>query len=328
MFQAVQKVVPSVGTHHAIRVFSPIEDGGLGFYPYEIFHPYLQTQMAEQATAFLTKLNLSITVPPMQTNSLMAEWKRNNTLPRGGAIERDGRTYLKSEFQSWLECRPNNRWTRLNDDAFSTQMGIIFQNLKPFSVECIKDQQPFNPGSLTAEEFTHHLVTCAVCTQQGFYSRHQAVVNAIRATLRFHGIHSYIPLQTELPLPDASKGGPDLMVLAKTTDAVTKNPAPGENIRDVLQERFMQKVRKYEKFAEKTDYRVVPFVLSIYGLVCKSTRDLLGSWKAVAQDFSFIYDLYNNVQMSLIRAQHEMVKFVENKSKLMEAKKRWEGTVR
>lgn len=107
-----------------------------------------------------------------------------------------------------------------------------------------------------------------------------------------------------------------------------KNPAPGENIRDVLQERFMQKVRKYEKFAEKTDYRVVPFVLSIYGLVCKSTRDLLGSWKAVAQDFSFIYDLYNNVQMSLIRAQHEMVKFVENKSKLMEAKKRWEGTVR
>jgi hypothetical protein len=64
------------------------------------------------------------------------------------------------------------------------------------------------------------------------------------------------------------------------------------------------------------------------GFYPESTRDLLGSWKAVAQDFSFIYDLYNNGQMRLRRAQHEMVKFVENKSKLMEAKKRWEGTVR
>ena len=101
-----------------------------------------------------------------------------------------------------------------------------------------------------------------------------------------------------------------------------------DSLRDALQERFMQKMRKYEKFSEKTEYRIVPFVMSIYGLVCKSTRELLESWKAVAQDFSFIHDLYNNVQMNLIRAQHEMIKFVENKAKLMEAKKKWEGTVR
>lgn len=270
---------------------------------------------------------MEMAYPPTATNSLGTEWKRNLQLPRGGGLERDGRTYARSQYNSWLLCRPSSRWTRLSDDAFTSQMNIVFQTLTPFSVECWKDQKPYNPGSLSPVEFTHHVLTCAVCTQQGFFLRHQAVLNAIRATLRFHGIHSYIPKHTELPLPDATKGGPDLMVFAESMDAVDvsitapPNPAPGQNIRAVMSDRFTQKLKKYEGFRSFTDYRIVPFIVSVYGLVCNETRSMLDSWKRSANDQYFIFDLYNNVQMNLIRAQYEMIRYVQNKGKLNQAQR-------
>ncbi len=51
------------------------------------------------------------------------------------------------------------------------------KSLKPFAVECWHDKRPFNPGTLPPEEFTHHILTCAVCTKQGFYLCHQSVLN-------------------------------------------------------------------------------------------------------------------------------------------------------
>jgi hypothetical protein len=194
-------------------------------------------------------------------------------------------------------------------------------------VDCWRDKQPFNPGTLSPTDFTHHILTCAVCTQQGFYLRHQAVLNAIRSTLRFHGIHSFIPRPSELPLPDAQKGGPDLMVFAEGMDAVdvsitaTTTPTPGQNIRATMTDRYTTKMRKYQQFASMTSYRIVPFVMSIYGLVCGETREMLVTWKANANDPCFLFDLFNNVQMNLIRAQHEMIKYAKNKAKLNQARR-------
>lgn len=326
MYRAFSKLA-KVEDRHKVRIFAPIEDGGLGLYPYEILHPFLQAQTIDIATEFLSRVGLELPCPPNATNSLATEWKKNIRLPRGGGLERDGRTFARTTFNSWLLCRPANRWTRLSDEAFSTQISIIFQSLKPFAVECWHDKQPFNPGTLPPEEFTHHILTCAVCTKQGFYLRHQSVLNAIRATLRFHGIHSYIPRPSELPLPDAQKGGPDLMVFAEGMDAVdvsiaaTTTPAPGQNIRATMTDRFTTKIRKYQEFAKLTSYRVVPFVMSVYGLVCGETRELLFGWRKHASDPSFLFDLYNNVQMNLIRAQHEMIHYAQNRTKLNQAKR-------
>lgn len=330
--EALAKFIKMDASHN-VRVFSPIEDGGLGFYPYADFHPFLQNQAVELASGFLHRLGLVLAAPPNTTNSLMMEWRNTTNLPIGGARERDGRSFIRSEFHSWLECRPSSRWTRIDDNAFATQMGIILQNLKPFAAECEKDNQPFNPGTLPEAEFTHHMTTCAFCTKKGFLHRHEAVNNAIRATLRFHGIHSYIPRQTDLPLPDATKGGPDLIVFAESTDAVdvsittTQSPKPGQSIRANMTEKFNLKLRKYQKFESLTSYRIVPFIVSIYGLVAFETRVLLESWRKSATETTFLFDLYNNVQMSLIKAQHEMIRFVENRSKTTNAQRQWQVTV-
>ncbi len=93
-----------------------------------------------------------------------------------------------------------------------------------------------------------------------------------------------------------------------------------------MSDRFATKMRKYECFCSLTSYRIVPFVMSIYGLVCAETRRLVESWRSSAADISFLPDLYNNVQMSLIRAQHEMIRFVENKGKLKASKMMNTGT--
>lgn len=214
---AVAKLV-RVDASHTVRIFSPIEDGGLGLYPYDVLHPFLQSQTIANAERFLARLKLDgyLPTPPTLTNSLLLEWKRSIQIPRGGGVERDGRSYLKKEFHSWLECRPNN--------------------------------------------------------------------------------------------------------------TAPKTPAPGQCIRAAMTERFQQKIRKYEKFASMTTYRVVPFVMSIYGVVCAETRKLVETWRRSATDLCFLYDLYNNVQMNLIRAQHEMIRYVETKGKLKAAQRIWAGT--
>ena len=117
------------------------------------------------------------------------------------------------------------------------------------------------------------------------------------------------------------------MVFAEGMDAVdvsitaTATPTPGQNIRATMTDRFTTKLQKYQQFATMTSYRIVPFVMSIYGLVCGETRDMLATWKSNANDPSFMFDLFNNVQMNLIRAQHEMIKYAKNKAKLNQAKR-------
>lgn len=117
------------------------------------------------------------------------------------------------------------------------------------------------------------------------------------------------------------------MVFAEGMDAVdvsiaaTTTPAPGQNIRAAMTDRFTTKLRKYQQFASLTTYRVVPFVMSVYGLVCGETREMILGWRRSANDPSFLFDLFNNVQMNLIRSQHEMIQYAQNRTKLSQARR-------
>ncbi len=115
-----------------------------------------------------------------------------------------------------------------------------------------------------------------------------------------------------------------------TSDAVdvaivaTDEARPGEIIRAALTEKFGRKKKKYELFAQLTGYRIVPFVMSVYGLICKETRGLVAEWRKYAPDPSFIYDLYNNTQMAMITAQSEMCNYVVNKYRLRNERQKWD----
>ena len=119
------------------------------------------------------------------------------------------------------------------------------------------------------------------------------------------------------------------MVMASECDAVdvtitnTHTPRPGESIRARLTKAFRTKQRTYAAFKTITGYRIVPFVMSVYGLVAKETRDLLQDWRKHASEPSFLADLYNNSRMALVKAQYTTFEFIQNKHKLQKEKKHW-----
>lgn len=313
-------------------VHSPVEDGGLGIYKYEVLHPFLQSQAIENASHFLRSLELQLNSLPPMHSSLLQAWKANTFIANGGAKERDGRTFLKGDgFVSWLEARPTNNFTRLDDEEMEHQINLIMDQVQPIDGVCNEDKtNPVTLKALTARQFSRHIVTCKSCVGGGFLGRHEAVVQAIRATLKFHGINSYIPRAKDLPLPDKEKGGPDLMVSIARDEAVdvtvvsTLHADPGESIRARLQEAYAEKLRGYQEFEALTRYRIVPFVMSHFGLVAKQTRDLIQTWRSYAMEQNFIYDLYNNVQFAVIRAQHRTFQFITNRNRLVTAQKKWE----
>ena len=63
--------------------------------------------------------------------------------------------------------------------------------------------------------------------------------------------------------------------------------------------------------------------MSHYGLVAKQTRDLLQKWRCFAPEPNFIYDLYNNCQFGVIRAQYRNFQFIKNKNRLATEQKKW-----
>jgi hypothetical protein len=86
---------------------------------------------------------------------------------------------------------------------------------------------------------------------------------------------------------------------------------------------FNEKIRMYHRFAALTQYRTVPYVMSTYGVVAKETRELIQDWRKYAPEPGFIYDIYSNCQMALIRSHLQTYNFVKNKFQLMRAHEIW-----
>lgn len=328
---ALKSLLPSIDIPtHAGRIQLPTEDGGLGIFKYEAIHPWLQHDTVLRAKKFLRMLALELDVQAPHQTTLLAAWKTNTYLSNGGRKERDGRSFDKGQFSSWLDARPTSQWTRVSDETFHNQIDIILQNLQPIRGECIQTEPPnIQLSSLTREEFTQHVLTCARCGQGGHYARHQAVLHAVRNTCRFHGIHSSVPKHTDMPLPDRSKGGPDLIVFGKEMDAVdfsicyTYTPVYGENIRARMSDTFREKERQYRLFKQTAQCRIIPFVVSVYGLIARETRELIRPWLEATPDSRLLLDIYHNVQFSLIKALHQNYQYIQSKYALQREHDKW-----
>ena len=294
-------------------IFKPIEDGGLGFFPYLPTHMEIQEisiQQTEDYTNCLGLTPLPQCSKPTSVKSHNTIWKRHLPAVR---VDKDGRSYSRftaPNFHSWLHLRPLNSISTLPDDIVRHQLNVILHNLTPTEGSCLQDNgDVIEYRHMSRSEYTHHLLSCARCSNRGFHMRHESVVSAIRMTNKFFSVNCFIPNQWELPLPGKEKGGPDVVVMAgEQMDAVDVTvvhiPDPqGKSLeRDFLAKRFNDKKTKYSGFATMTKMNVIPFVVSIYGIIATETRGLLGQWQKAAADPRYISDLFNNVQCYLIKS--------------------------
>jgi hypothetical protein len=311
ILQAVGKVLPDVNLDlHSSTFTSSIEDGGVGFMPIASVHHNLQAALVDQASRFLEVFGLRMQPQDFISKPIRYVWRMNT----GGAFnrfDRDGRTFRTGEFRSWLDCRPTTSITRIDDRQYRFQIDVILDNLRPCGV-CKDVSKNLDLSTMTRADFTHHFFTCQACATGLFHNRHQEVLHAIRRTNRFHGVVDSVPTFFEAPLPGNSKGGPDLMVFAEESHAVdvvcafTPRVDDSVKFRSELEDRYSYKIRKYKEFQALSQYTVVPFVVSHLGVISKQTRDQIQTWKLRALEPTYIDDLYNNVQMAIIRSQFNM----------------------
>jgi hypothetical protein len=312
---AVNFVIPDTdlsNPDHLSSLQSSIEDGGLGFLPLAAIRHHVHEQLIHLANSTYLKL-FDLSMAPLDHVNKPAKyvWRRET----GGEFshfDRDGWTFKTGEFRSWLHCRPATSLTRISDKDYVFQWNVMLYNLTPPPgaglCKSPKWQTPPNLQTMSRQEFTEHFFTCASCCSSMFNVRHNEVVYAIRKTNKFHSIPDTVPNFTELALPGKARGGPDLLVFADA-DAVdvscvyAAKPKEGESLVAAMSKRFHEKKSKYEEFEEKTKYRVVPFIVSHLGVVAKQTRDMITPWKKRAIEHTYQDELFNNVQIALMRAQ-------------------------
>jgi len=51
---------------------------------------------------------------------------------------------------------------------------------------------------------------------------------------------------------------------------------------------------------------------SFFGIVSADTRKLVQQWRPLAADPQYLYDLFNNTQMAVVRSQYSMFNYFKN----------------
>jgi hypothetical protein len=317
---AVATLLPGIDLKlHTSTLQRTPEDGGLGFMPVATIRDSKQADCVLAAEKYLSWFDLKMTSgaeqkPGVKSKPIRYIW-RANTPTQHLAYDRDGKTFLRGEgFVSFADLRPTNKYTKISDEVYRHHVNVMLRNIQPFQGMCHKDpDHPIAFTDMSAEEFTHHAMACNTCVKVMHYQRHEAVLHAIRDTMRFHGLSCYVPNFSELPLPGNDKGGPDLVVNSRVQpDAVDvscvcvnyfKN---GEKFTAEMKARFDEKNKKYKQFGEDLKYNIIPFIMSHLGVVCRETREIVKPWRDACRNPQFPYDLYANTQMALIRAQYNM----------------------
>ena len=287
-----QRDIPDLHIH----AFSPVEDGGWGLLPYSQLHAYLAHRSSVQDHEFLSRYNFATPhFAAPAACSLSVAWssvfKEIIASCRVKNLSLSDSTYLRSSnFHSWLNTRPANSMTTMNDRVFTTAAGLRIGHLRPRPHICAATG--INLISLSSREYFNHVMRCKSCGASQFYHRHEQVVHCICKTLRFHHITAQANPKG-FALPNKTRGGADAHVFTTLTYAVdvavvhgatrsrvTTNPnhTPGTNTVSRLRERFSDKIRDYKAHALATTFTTIPFIMSVQGIYSVDTIDLLDEW--------------------------------------------------
>ena len=309
--------IQDFSSFHHVQLFSSIEDGGLGIFPYFHTHSSIQNKAAQRSLSYIRRFFPTAHFSQeeeeaTQFPSLKTLWTanfRDKFAPIATHKQHmRAAAFSPTSFSSWLTQWPKNSIHTLSDEDFSFAILFRLKHLPITATYCKEKEQCVTSFCETKFEFTQHMLSCPRCAGLTNHTRHEAVNNMLHKTLSYHSIsHSINP--KKLPIPGKTRGGADLLLFETTCSstiyaidvAIAKEKKDNEsNDRSALI--FARKLKHYEEYCLQTGQVAFPFVMSIYGVIFKKSLTLLK--KALKNCLSspfLLPDLISNVQFALIR---------------------------
>ena len=301
-----------------VRLFYPIEDGGMGLFPYSEFGTIVRARMAKKAELFLQRFELrnreSYDGPITLTATLWNLWA-NHLRPdvygtRDWKIQQLAKIFLRlppHSHESFLRYPPLNTFVTFTDEQFTFavqhRLGII-PHYPQFRCSLFKPDR---------ETFSTHFSSCTTCASAQFHRRHNAVVMAIHKCCKYHGYDSQLVHAGtwEYARPGNSKGGADVMIYVNGKTfaldvSVVKEGVECEGYRNRLGQKFTEKISLYAKYKElHPDHTIFPFVMSIYGTFYPESIKLLTEMSRLLKtDTHFRQDILRHTQAVLLKTIH------------------------
>lgn len=274
--------IPSINLQ--VRFFNPTEDGGLGILPLSALQQQLHAHALIHAAPLLRKLNLPLGPIPSAL-PIKALWAVHS-VNTGMKIPR---------LNSSLFAAPP-RFHNLDDEEFIFGVGLLIGYMNPIKYKCKHDTTTDLNNKQPAEVF-EHITSCSSCGAPAYHARHREVLSSFHSACKRHHISAEVNPK-DLPRVDNSKGGPDIMVWSGR-NWYTGDVVIGKN----LNASYTRKMRLYSKFAVITKSETFPIALDITGRFHKSTWNTI--LNLAKSTHGFVSNLNEQVQMSLIRGQHQ-----------------------
>ena len=306
-----------------LQLHTPIEDGGLGLVPFTAVIEHLHRQRADRVAEYVQSFGLTPPPPPtgskkFQTlTSAWAHYWTERFVPINKHVRpvQAMRSAPLCRYASFLEALPANAYTRFTDDQFIFAVRHRLKLLEPWPLNCNHPdyddalKKRLRQATCSRREFTDHMQSCTTCTKHLFHRRHEAIIRTVRRVCSFHGYDCRVlsHQQRSLTLPGNSRGGADLLIYHNGTifalDAtVVKETCPSDNARDMLAKAFKTKKKQYEAYAVVTQQVIVPFVMSVYGIVSADTIAALRPiYKTHRTDVPFRTDLLTMPQCVMLK---------------------------
>ena len=154
-----------------VRIFSSIEDGGLGLFPLSSLRPYLLSSALSESAPLLSKLNLPPPSPEIgSTNEIKTKWRQifKERLEIKNKIDPNS-----LEHSSWLVAWPYGQRV-LSDDCFLFSINFRLGFLNPVIPHCRNN--PSLTFKCNAECFDH-VFSCCHCGGIFNHLRHEFINN-------------------------------------------------------------------------------------------------------------------------------------------------------
>ena len=302
---------------HFVHLFHPIEDGGMGLFPYSEFGPIVRARMAKRAELFLERYGFRneekydgpISITALRWSLWSAHMRPDVYSNRDWKVQQLAKSFLRLPpyaHESFLRFPPLNRLLTFTDEEFTF---IVHHR-----IGCISQFPQFSCKNFSPNHsFSNHISSCNICSGTQFHRRHDAVVHAIYHCCRFHGYDVQIVKDgfAEHARPGNTKGGADLMIYVNgkvyaLDVTVTKTGTELEGLKNRMNTAYHNKIVLYRRYQEVFPSHIVfPFVMSCYGSFFPQSVELLTDMcKQLRTDTHFRQDVLRHSQCALLKAIH------------------------
>jgi hypothetical protein len=214
----------------------------------------------------------------------------------------------------WFKVSPSRKAWLFDDALFKTTISLFTATVRTATIKsCSSTVLPNFKHVNDSISFMDHVLHCAACAGPHLTRRHNAVNDAIRRTLKFHGVHYTMePKGLFVVDPDQPRifkhaDGPDGLLLTEDGYTVVEihcthqkwrnYNATHKHLSDIKYQR-MGKQRKYAAFLEiNPEISLHLLSFSSFGLLLVGADIIKNKWKPLT-DAGFMKDLVTDVLFS------------------------------